>query len=278
MDAIFKALADETRREILDLLKAEDGRTLTNLEMELNEGRDPSRPMTRFGVMKHLRVLEDANLVVSRRAGRFKHHHLNVVPLQELADRWIDPMLAAPSARALITLKTALERSENMSTPSNSEATRTEDKPSLVQSTYIRCTQDRLWDALTNPETIMAYHFITCTVTGAANAVGDRLEHTFPDGSAMLGQEVISLEPKSRIELTFEPGWYGPGAPTSRIVMEIEPIERETADTPGLCRLTVQHWELPPGQEDVRDGWDRDLASLKSWLETGERLHFPSPA
>ena len=81
-DAVFKALADPTRRYLLDRLYERDGRTLTELESELE--------MTRFGVMKHLRVLEDAGLVVTRRAGREKQHFLNPVPIRLVHDRWID--------------------------------------------------------------------------------------------------------------------------------------------------------------------------------------------
>ncbi len=80
-DRVFKALADPTRRYLLDRLYARDGRTLTELESEL--------AMTRFGVMKHLRLLEDAGLVVTRRSGREKRHYLNPVPIRLLDDRWI---------------------------------------------------------------------------------------------------------------------------------------------------------------------------------------------
>jgi len=99
-DRVFKALADPTRRFLLDRLFARDGRTLTELESELE--------MTRFGVMKHLRVLEDAGLVVTRKAGREKLHFLNPVPIQLIHDRWIDKYTAR-RASALIDLKTALE-------------------------------------------------------------------------------------------------------------------------------------------------------------------------
>src|SRR5215218_1557954 len=81
-DDVFRALADPTRRHLLDRLFQRDGRTLTELESELE--------MTRFGVMKHLRVLEEAGLVVARRSGREKHHHLNPVPIRLVHDRWID--------------------------------------------------------------------------------------------------------------------------------------------------------------------------------------------
>jgi DNA-binding transcriptional ArsR family regulator len=99
-DGVFKALADSTRRHLLDRLFEQDGRTLTELESEL--------AMSRFGVMKHLRVLADAGLVVSRRAGREKHHYLNPVPIRLIHDRWIDKYTER-RASALAQLKSELE-------------------------------------------------------------------------------------------------------------------------------------------------------------------------
>jgi DNA-binding transcriptional ArsR family regulator len=99
-DTVFKALADPTRRHLLDRLFEQDGRTLGELEQGLE--------MTRFGVMKHLRVLEQAGLVVTRKAGREKHHFLNPVPIRELHDRWIDKYTER-RVTALLDLKTKLE-------------------------------------------------------------------------------------------------------------------------------------------------------------------------
>jgi DNA-binding transcriptional ArsR family regulator len=109
-DAVFKALADATRRALLDRLFAKDGLTLTELEEELE--------MTRFGVMKHLRVLEQAKLVVTRRAGRKKHHFLNVVPIRLIHDRWIDKyteqqVSALAGLKAELEQQTELEQSES---------------------------------------------------------------------------------------------------------------------------------------------------------------------
>jgi DNA-binding transcriptional ArsR family regulator len=101
-DAVFKALADPTRRLLLDRLFERDGRTLTELDAELE--------MTRFGVMKHLRVLEDAGLVVARKQGREKLHFLNPVPIREIHDRWIDKYTARRLS-ALLDLKNELEES-----------------------------------------------------------------------------------------------------------------------------------------------------------------------
>jgi DNA-binding transcriptional ArsR family regulator len=99
-DRVFKALADPTRRFLLDLLFTRDGRTLTELESELE--------MTRFGVMKHLRVLEEAELVVTRRSGREKLHFLNPVPIRQIHDRWIDKYTER-QVTALLDLKAELE-------------------------------------------------------------------------------------------------------------------------------------------------------------------------
>jgi DNA-binding transcriptional ArsR family regulator len=99
-DAVFKALADPTRRLLLDRLFQRDGRTLRELEAEVD--------MTRFGVMKHLRVLEEAGLVVTRRSGREKLHYLNPVPIQAIHDRWMDKYTER-RASALIDLKRELE-------------------------------------------------------------------------------------------------------------------------------------------------------------------------
>jgi len=102
-DLVFKALADPTRRFLLDRLFVRDGRTLTDLESELE--------MTRFGVMKHLRVLEDAGLVVTKRSGREKFHFLNPVPIRLIHDRWIDKYTER-QVTALTDLKHTLEEAQ----------------------------------------------------------------------------------------------------------------------------------------------------------------------
>jgi DNA-binding transcriptional ArsR family regulator len=107
-NSVFKALADPSRRFLLDLLFARDGRTLTELEGEL--------AMTRFGVMKHLRVLEDAHLVVTRRRGREKLHFLNPVPIRLIHDRWVSKY-AQPWAAALTEIKRELEEEDHGEVP-----------------------------------------------------------------------------------------------------------------------------------------------------------------
>ena len=135
MDAVFKALADPTRRSLLDQLFQEDGQTLSALEARL--------PMTRFGVMKHLKVLEEAGLVVTRRRGREKLHFLNAVPIRLVHDRWVSKY-AEPWAAGLSDLKTTLEGERTME---------------KVFEIYIKTTPERLWEALTDPDQRAIYNF-----------------------------------------------------------------------------------------------------------------------
>lgn len=244
MDAIFKALNDPTRREILDRLRVDDGQTLQQLEAGME--------MTRFGVMKHLKVLEEAQLLVTRRKGRFKFHYLNALPLQEVIDRWIEPLLAKPAARAVIDLKSRLEG--NIMT----------DKPDFVLQTIIRTDPARLWDALINGEMTRQYYFDT-RVEGRAER-GETLTWRGDDGTAVLSGEVIEADPPRRLNLTFVPHFLGPGVAPSRHVFEI-------AELPGACRLTIEHYNLPAEMKGIRDGWTLIASRLKTLLETGQSLN-----
>lgn len=243
MDLIFKALGDPSRRAILDSLRQEDGQSLAELETQLE--------MTRFGVMKHLAVLEEAGLITTRREGRFKYHYLNAAPLQEVVDRWVDPLIQGPTARGLLDLKAKLEGQMS--------------KPDFVMSTFIRCSQDALWDALTDADSAAAYHFMATSI----ERDGNRLIYYTADGGTMLTCTETKLDPKTRITSTFEPSWAGPDVPMvqSRFVYLIEPQA-------AFCKLTIEHYDIPAGQEGVADGWARMLAGLKTWLETGESVRF----
>src|SRR4051795_6115799 len=136
MDEVFRALADPTRRSLLDELFKEDGQTLSALESRL--------PMTRFGVMKHLKVLEEANLVVTRKRGREKLHFLNPVPIRLVHDRWVSKY-AEPWAATLTGIKRELEE----------EGTTME----KVFEIYIKTTADRLWEAITDSDMRAKYTF-----------------------------------------------------------------------------------------------------------------------
>jgi uncharacterized protein YndB with AHSA1/START domain/DNA-binding transcriptional ArsR family regulator len=242
-DLVFKALADPTRRFLLDLLFTRDGRTLTELESEL--------AMTRFGVMKHLRVLEDAGLVVARRSGRNKLHFLNPVPIRLLHDRWIDKY-TEPWAAALSGLKTRLEAHMEK-----------------VFEIYIKTTPERLWEAITNSDLRSKYNFgvgITSDWTP-----GSSYQASHPAGVEIAEGENLAVEPPRRLVQSFRALWSEDvkNEGWSRVTWEIEPV----ADS---CRLTVTHDELREGaNEELYGGWPMILSGLKTLLETGERLTTP---
>jgi DNA-binding transcriptional ArsR family regulator/uncharacterized protein YndB with AHSA1/START domain len=239
MDSIFKALNDPARRALLDSLRRKDGQTLTELQSQ--------HAMSRFGVMKHLRVLEDAHLVTVHKAGRFKYHYLNALPLQEVIDRWIDP-LVRPQVKAILRLKSRLE----------TEMT----QPVYMYRTYIRCTPEALWNALITAEAYENYDFLGQT----AERQGDLLIYRTPDGTVTLHCREVEVVPMSRLVTTFEPKWDD--TPPSRVVYLIEPEG-------DFCKLTVEHHDLTHDPaEGTGDGWERSLAGLKTWLETGKPAQF----
>jgi len=242
VDVVFRALADPTRRSLLDELFRDDGQTLSELEGRI--------PMTRFGVMKHLRQLEDAGLVVTRRRGREKLHFLNPVPIRLVHDRWVSKY-AEPWAAGLSGLKHRLE------TPMEK-----------VFEIYIRTTPERLWEAITDPEIRSKYTF-GARVTSDWTP-GSRIEMSHPGG--LLGEgEVLEVDPPRRLVQTMVALWSDDvkSEGTSRVTWEIEPI----ADS---CRLTVTHDQLREGANDqLYGGWPMILSGLKTWLETGELLTTP---
>jgi uncharacterized protein YndB with AHSA1/START domain len=244
MDTVFKALADPTRRSLLDELFREDGQTLSALEERFS--------MTRFGVMKHLKVLEEAGLVVTKRQGREKLHFLNPVPIRLVHDRWVSKY-AEPWASGLSELKERLE--------SHMEK---------VFEIYIRTTPERLWEAITDSETRSHYHFgnrITSDWT-----TGSRFELTNPIAEGLLGEGInLEVDPPRRLVQSMVALWGDDvkSEGTTRITWEIEPVG-------DSCRLTVTHDQLRQGaNEQLFGGWPMILSGLKTWLETGETLTTP---
>ncbi|HXA33921.1 MAG TPA: metalloregulator ArsR/SmtB family transcription factor [Acidimicrobiales bacterium] len=244
MDDVFKALADPTRRSLLDELFREDGQTLSALEERF--------AMTRFGVMKHLKQLEDAGLVVSKRRGREKLHFLNPVPIRLVHDRWVSKY-AEPWAAGLSGLKQRLESPMEK-----------------VFEIYIRTTPERLWQAITDPEIRSKYNFgagVTSDWT-----VGSPLKMSSPHTDGLMGDgEVLEVDPPRRLVHTMVALWSdevkSEGA--SRVTWEIEPVE-------DSCRLTVTHDQLRKGANaQIFGGWPMILSGLKTWLETGELLTTP---
>jgi len=244
VDEVFRALADPTRRSLLDELFREDGQPLGALVERF--------PMTRFGVMKHLKQLEDAGLVVTRRRGREKLHYLNPVPIRLVHDRWVSKY-AEPWAAALSGLKQELEKPVEK-----------------IFEIYIRTTPERLWEAITDPGIRSKYNF--GAQVSSEWTPGARLEMSHPDAPGLLGDgEVVEADPPRRLVHTMTALWSeevkSEGA--SRVSWDIEPVG-------DSCRLTVTHDQLREGANDqIYGGWPMILSGLKTWLETGELLTTP---
>ncbi|HVB91415.1 MAG TPA: metalloregulator ArsR/SmtB family transcription factor [Acidimicrobiales bacterium] len=244
VDAVFKALADPTRRSLLDELFRQDGQTLSMLEERFS--------MTRFGVMKHLRQLEDAGLVVTRRRGRQKLHFLNPVPVRLVHDRWVSKY-AEPWVAGLSEIKQRLERPMEK-----------------VYEIYIHTTPERLWEAITDPEIRRRYNFGAAVTSDWK--IGSRLELSVAEAGMLLGEgEVLAIDPPRRLVHTMVALWSDEvkSEGTSRVTWEIVQIE-------DSCQLTVTHDQLRDGANDqLFGGWPMILSGLKTWLETGELLTTP---
>lgn len=274
MDDVFKALADPSRRDLLDRLNTRDGQTLGELCSGL--------AMTRQSVSKHLAILEGAGLVTTVWHGREKRHYLNAAPINAIADRWLHAF-DRRRVQALADLKTALEAREELPMPSFPAP----DHPSrFVYRTIIRTTPDKLWQALTTTEFTRQYwdmEFITDWQPGSpmtwiyngtriedpeqkvlAAEPGKLLAFTWhgltPEFSALVG-----LDDESRATLLAEP--------RSVVTFEIAPVDGSR----DLVQLTVTHTcEAPDSAlvSMVTEGWPPLLSNLKTLLETG--IPFPA--
>jgi uncharacterized protein YndB with AHSA1/START domain len=241
---VFKALADPTRRSLLDELSREDGQTLGALVGCFT--------MTRIGVMKHLKVLEEAGLVVTKRRGREKLHFLNPIPIRLVHDRWVSKY-TEPWAAALVGLKNRLE------TPMEK-----------VFEIYIRTTPEQLWEAITVPEIHSKYHFGTGLISDWTPGSRYVMGHSAASGPLAEGQN-LEVDPPRRLVQSMVALWSDDvkSEGTSRVTWEIEPIG-------DSCRLTVTHDELRDGaNEQLYGGWPMILSGLKTWLETGRLLTTP---
>lgn len=244
MELAFKALADPTRRALLDQLFVQDGQSLVALASHFE--------MTRVAVAKHLRLLEAAELVVTCRRGREKLHYLNAVPIRLIHDRWVSKYTEAWAA-SLIGLKHDMEK--NME---------------KVFEIYIRTTPERLWEAITDPTARARYQF------------GARVESSWETGSAysvgkddpnirLIEGENLEVCPPKRLVQSYRAVWDDnvKVEGTSRVTWEIEPVG-------DSCRLTVTHDQLGADADShLYGGWSMILSGLKTWLETGEELTTP---
>jgi uncharacterized protein YndB with AHSA1/START domain/DNA-binding transcriptional ArsR family regulator len=284
-DEVFRALADRSRRRLLDGLNVRNGQSLRELCGGLS--------MTRQSVSKHLAVLEAAGLVTSLRRGREKLHYLNAAPINDIADRWMSHY-DRKRAQVLADLKRALEDlrmdaadtngaaggngvADGMGTATAPAATR----PSFVYRTYIRTTPERLWQMLTDPvftgqwwstsfETDwnvgspMVWHNHGVTITDPEQVV---LEYD-PPRRLSYTWHTFTPEVAKRFDFSDELMAKLTSERRSRVTFEIEPLGDNV-------KLTVVHDDFDPGStgvEMVSEGWPQLLSGLKSFLETGELL------
>jgi uncharacterized protein YndB with AHSA1/START domain/DNA-binding transcriptional ArsR family regulator len=252
VEAVFRALADPSRRRLLDRLFERDGQTLSELT-------DSLPAMTRFGVMKHLRLLEEAGLVTTRRVGREKLHFLNAVPIRMIHDRWIGKYRKARAA-ALVDLKLDLEE-DTMAT--------TDTRPAQVYTVYIRAPRQKVWDAITRPEFTHRYFF--GSEPASSWKPGDRLLWTeHGTGHELVDGEVIECDRPRRLVhswiVKYDEALTAEGP--SRVTWELE-------ETDGVTKLTAIHDDFPRGSkvyENVAGGWPLVLSGLKTLVETGTPL------
>jgi uncharacterized protein YndB with AHSA1/START domain/DNA-binding transcriptional ArsR family regulator len=254
MDAVFKALSEPHRRLLLDRLFERDGRALSELEAQLPH-------MTRFGVMKHLRVLEEAGLVTTRRSGREKLHYLNPVPIRLVLDRWISKY-AQPWVEAMTGLKADLEGTR-MSGPKH------------IYVVYIRTTPEKLWQAITATGLTKQYFGLNVESDWKT---GSSYRYTFANGNLAHFGTLLEVDPPRRLVQTFEHEYseQSGGGPDdrSRVTWEIEARG-------DVCKLSVIHdgWQRESkSYQSAGEGWPRILSGLKTLLETGKRLSINAGA
>lgn len=262
MDEVFRALADPSRRVLLDRLNQRNGQTLG----ELCDGLE----MARQSVSKHLAVLAAAELVTTVWRGREKLHYLNAAPINGIAERWIS-RYDRGRVHALADLKSALEQSMT--------------RPEFVYTTYIHTTPERLWQALTDPAFTRRYW-------------GTTFESDWEVGSTMAWdqggmvvsdpeQVVLESDPYRRLVYTwhtFTPEFADAFGMSADVVAAMAGERRSTVafdiePAGAMVRLTVVHGGFEPGStvlESVSSGWPEILSSLKTLLETGQPL--PTPA
>ena len=241
---MFEARADPTRRNPLDELFRQDGQTLSKLEERC--------AMTRFGVMKHFKQLEEAGLAVSKRRGRNKLHFLNTVPIRLVCDRWVSKY-AEPWAAALSGLKHSLESPMEK-----------------VFEIYIRTSPERLWESITDPGIRSKYNFGGGVTSDWAP--GSHFEMGNPEAGVLLGEgENLEVDPPRRLVQTMTALWSAEvkGEGATRTTWEIEPVG-------DSCRPTVTHDELREGaNNELYGGCPMILSGLKTWLETGQLFTTP---
>ena len=248
-EKVFKALADSNRRMMLDLVKDQAGITVSKLAKHF--------PFTRYAVMKHLRTLEAAQLIVSRRVGRTKQLFINAVPIQSISDRWMSKYSRVWAAR-LTAMKYTLEGEEQPLSNSNIRQ---------VYVLYIHAPAERVWDAITKPEHTRQYYYGGAITSDLQ--IGSPFDYfdTNAEGEPrlLLTGKVVEVVPLKRLVHTFAFPNYEDQP--SCVTYEIEELGE-------AVKLTVSHEfeEESETSKDTAEGWPLVLSGLKTWLETGKRL------
>jgi len=252
MDEVFRAINDPSRRALLDRLFDKDGQSLGELCAHLPD-------MTRYGVMNHLRVLENAALVTTRKDGRSKFHYLNPVPIRLIHDRWISKY-AELRVGAIAGLKARLEGgSQRMAQPVH------------IYKAYINAPMSDVWDAITNGDKTVQYFY--GTRVESEWSVGSPLAYTDSNGDIVADGEIISIDPPKRVEFTFQARW-DPDLIAEGSAREVWAL----AEINAMTELTIELYDVAVDSktyDDFVNGFPYIVSGLKSLLETGQGLPAP---
>lgn len=250
-DPVFRALNDPSRRLLLDKLFEKDGQALGELAAHLPE-------MTRFGVMSHLRVLEEAALVTTHKEGRRKLHYLNPVPIRLVHDRWISKY-TEPKVGAIARLKARLEGG-------------TMSEPDHVYQVIINVEPKLVWNAIVDGEITQQYFYGTRVESEWER--GSEIRYLDSNGGVVADGEILDIEPGHRLDMTFQARW-DPELIAEGPAREVWIVD----DFNGAAKLTIELHDTPVGSKthgDFVGGFPYIVSGMKTLLETGRTLPLPS--
>ncbi|GAA3933681.1 ArsR/SmtB family transcription factor [Microbacterium soli] len=251
----LRALVEPHRRALLDALRAEDGRSVGELESAVPE-------LGRHAVLKHLRILEDAGLVSTRKVGRRRLVHLDPTPLVDLARRWLDDY-SAFAGLALTRLRDHLESGRRI------EGVRMSETKTLVATIVIEATPERVWSALTDPEQSRRWFF--GGLVRSDWGVGDAIQWRSADGAVLIAGEITAIERGALLAHTFRALWSKETAadPASHYEWRLEALGE------AMTRVTVTHTGVTAGSAthlQADGGTSLVISALKTFIETGRTM------